>query len=256
MTDDVITIDRDGSVAIVTLNRPATMNSSDQDLHGRLATVWTDLAAMEGLGAVVLTGAGEAFSAGGDLGLLQRMVDDRDLRAEIMAEAAVIVRAIVEFPVPIIAAINGPAVGLGCSLAGLSDLVVMEEDAYFADPHVALGLVAGDGSVLTWPQHIGLQRTKEWVLLGGRISAAEAHRIGLANQVVASGEAVLQALELARKVAALPPQAVRETLHALDKPLRTRLDDDLPAVLKSEIRSFDEPAFQSNLARMLARSTS
>lgn len=253
MSEDVITITTDGPVGVVTLNRPETLNASDHALHHRLSTVWGDVRALEGLRAVVLTGAGDAFSAGGDFDLLQDMVDDPALRAAVMAEAATIVRSMVEFPLPIIAAINGPAVGLGSSLAGLCDLVVIEEDAYLADPHVALGLAAGDGAVLTWPALIGLQRTKELVLLGGRISAEEACRIGLANRIVPPGEALPQALEWAKKVAALPPQAVRETLAALDKPMLARLADDLPEVMDAESRSFDEPAFQSNLARMRER---
>lgn len=254
MPQDVITVEVDDTIAVVTLNRPDSLNSSNADLHARLATIWDEVAAIEGVRAVVLTGAGPAFSAGGDFGFLDRMVKDPELRDEVMAEAAVIVRAIVDFPLPLIAAVNGAAVGLGASLAGFADLVVIAEDAFFADPHVSLGLVAGDGSVMTWPQHIGLQRAKEWILLGGRMSAEEALRVGLANRVAPSGEALEQALELARRVAAMPPQSVRDTLRALDKPLRDRLDGDLAAVLGAETRSFDEPEFQANLNRLIGRS--
>jgi enoyl-CoA hydratase len=256
MADEVITIDRDGAVAVVTLNRPASYNASNAELHARLATIWTDLAAMADLRAVVVTGAGDAFSAGGDLELLQTMVDDIDVRAATMAEGGVITRAIVEFPLPIISAVNGPAVGLGCSLTGLSDLVVMAQDAYLSDPHVSLGLVAGDGAVFTWPALIGLQRAKEWVLLGGRISADEAYRIGLANRVVPAGEALPRALELAHQIAKLPPQAVRETLAGFNRSLRSRLGEELEEILAAESRSFDEPAFRRNLAGMLSRSSS
>ena len=107
--------------------------------------MWEQLAADRDMLALVITGAGKAFSGGGDLNLLDRMVHDTDLRAAIMEEGAVIVRGMASIEVPIIAAVNGPAVGLGCSLAGLSDIVLIEEQAYFSDPHVALGLVAGDG---------------------------------------------------------------------------------------------------------------
>lgn len=100
MTNDAITIEVDGQVAILTLNRPDSLNASDEELHGRLATVWEEVAALEGVRAAVLTGAGEAFSAGGNLHLLQRMVDDTSVRAAIMAEAEQIVRALVGFPLP------------------------------------------------------------------------------------------------------------------------------------------------------------
>jgi enoyl-CoA hydratase len=243
----------DDGVVVVTLNRPQALNAANEELHGAVAQVWAELADRPGLRAVVLTGAGKAFSAGGDLPLLDRMVGDPDLRHRIMNEAATIVRSLVTFPHPVVAAVNGPAVGLGCSLASLSDLVVMAEEAYLADPHVALGLVAGDGGALTWPLNMGLQRAKEWLLLGGRISARQALEFGLANRVVPAGEVVEEARKLARKLAALPPQALRETRRVLNQPLVARLDAALEDVLAAETTSFDEPAFQQSLAAMLAR---
>jgi len=186
---------------------------------------------------------------------LQRMVDDRTLRARIMAEAATIVRTMVAFPHPVVSAVNGPAVGLGCSLASLSDLVVMEEAAYFADPHVALGLVAGDGGAITWPLNMGLQRTKEWLLLGGRITAEQALQYGLANRVVPAGQSVPEAQGLARRLAELPPQSLRETRRVLNQPLQARVEEALDDILAAETQSFDEPAFQQSLARMLNRRT-
>ena len=153
MTDDsdVLLVEEHGAVRLLTLNRPDAFNATNETLHGALARVWDDLAADTEMLALVITGAGKAFSGGGDLPMLQRMVTDLDLRARIMEEGAVIVRGMMSIQVPIIAAVNGPAVGLGCSLAGLSDIVLVEEQAYFSDPHVALGLVAGDGGAMTGP---------------------------------------------------------------------------------------------------------
>ncbi|WP_067672710.1 enoyl-CoA hydratase/isomerase family protein [Nocardia miyunensis] len=251
---DVLLIEQDDDgVALVTLNRPDALNAANEELHGRISTVWAELATRPGLRAVVLTGAGKAFSAGGDLPLLDRMTRDLDLRARIMSEAATLVRDLTNLPVPVVSAVNGPAVGLGCSLASLSDLVVMEQDAYFADPHVMLGLVAGDGGALTWPLNMGLQRAKEWLLLGGRMSAEQALSFGLANRVVGPGEAVAEARKLAGKLIALPPQSLRETRRVLNQPLLARIDDALDDVLAAETKSFDEPAFRSNLAGMMRR---
>jgi enoyl-CoA hydratase len=241
-------------VAVVTLNRPAALNAANEDLHGAVAEVWAGLAEQPGLRAVVLTGAGTAFSAGGDLSLLQRMVEDRAVREKVMTEAHVLVHALVNFPHPVVAAVNGPAVGLGCSLASMADLVVMAEDAYFADPHVSLGLVAGDGGILTWPLNMGLQRTKEWLLLGGRMSAQQALEYGLANRVVPTAEVVPEARKLAVRLAKLPPQSLRETRRVLNQPLVARIEAALDGVLAVETASFDEPAFQANLATMRARS--
>ncbi|WP_216913183.1 enoyl-CoA hydratase/isomerase family protein [Nocardia noduli] len=251
---DVLLIEQDDDgVALVTLNRPDALNAANEELHVAVSAVWGELAARPGLRAVVLTGAGKAFSAGGDLPLLDRMTRDLELRARIMSEAATLVRDLTSFPVPVVSAVNGPAVGLGCSLASLSDLVVMEQDAYFADPHVMLGLVAGDGGALTWPLNMGLQRAKEWLLLGGRMSAEQALSYGLANRVVGPGEAVAEARKLARKLIALPPQAVRETRRVLNQPLIARIETALDDILAAETRSFDEPAFRANLAGMMSR---
>jgi enoyl-CoA hydratase/carnithine racemase len=249
-----IVIDKgEDGVAVVTLNRPESLNAADEEMHGAIATVWSQVAELPDCRAVVLTGAGSAFSAGGDLSLLDRMTRDLALRSRTMAEAADLVHAMTSFPLPIVAAVNGPAVGLGCSLAGLSDLVVMAESAYLADPHVALGLVAGDGGAITWPFNMGLQRVKEWLLLGGRISAEQALQFGLANRVVPDGEVVPEASKLARRLGSLPPQALRETRRVLNQPLVARIDEALADLLDAETRSFDEPAFQAGLARLRER---
>jgi enoyl-CoA hydratase len=252
--DDVLLVSIDAGVATLTLNRPASLNATDESLHRALAGVWPRVSDDPEVRAVVLTGSGRAFSGGGDLDLLERMTNDLDLRSRIMAEAIEIVEAMVAVPVPIVAAVNGPAVGLGCSLAAMSDLVVMEEQAYYADPHVMLGLVAADGGALTWPLLTSLLRAKEFLLLGDRLPAAEALEMGLANRVVPTGTSVEQATALATRLAALPPQSVRETKAALNSTLRSVVATALHPAVAAESESFDEPAFRANLARMLERS--
>jgi enoyl-CoA hydratase len=243
-----------GAIRIVTLNRPDALNATNAALHGALARVWPDLDADDDVAAIVLTGAGSAFSAGGDLGLLDAMVHDTALRAAVMAEGAEIVRAMTSVRVPIIAAVNGPAVGLGCSLAGMSDIVLVEEHAYFADPHVALGLVAADGGALTWPLMTSLLRAKEYILLGDRLPAHEAVQLGVANRVVPTGTSVDEAVALAERFAALPPQSLRETKALLNASVRRAVDALLDTAIATESASFDEPAFQANLERMRRRS--
>src|SRR5690242_1102881 len=120
-SDDVLLLESHGAVRLLTLNRPDALNATNEVLHGALANVWERLAADTEMLALVITGAGKAFSGGGDLNLLDRMVHDTELRAAIMEEGGVIVRGMASIEVPIIAAVNGPAVGLGCSLAGLRD---------------------------------------------------------------------------------------------------------------------------------------
>ena len=251
--EQALTVAADGAVRIVTLNRPQAFNAADEVLHGELASIWSELDADPEARAIVLTGAGGAFSGGGDLHLLQRMTHNTEVRAAIMAEAADIVRGMTSVRAPIIAAVNGPAVGLGCSLASMSDIVLVEEQAYFADPHVALGLVAADGGAVLWPLLTSLLRAKEYILLGDRLSAADAVHIGVANRVVPTGTGVEAAVALGHRVAALPPQAVRETKALLNQAVRNAVDLLLPGALATESASFDEPAFRANLEHMLQR---
>jgi enoyl-CoA hydratase len=254
MSDCLLIDEAEDGVVLVTLNRPETYNASNHELHKAITDVWPELEKLTGIRAVVLTGAGPAFSAGGDFTLLDNMVRDTSLRATLMTEGADLVRRMAHFPHPIVAAVNGPAVGLGCSLASFSDLVVMEEQAYFMDPHVSLGLVAGDGGVITWPLNMGLQRCKEFLLLGGRMTAEQALQYGLANRVVGKGESVAEARALAKRLADLPPQSLRETRRVLNQPIVERIEAALDDLLAAETKSFDEERFQANLARGLAGS--
>jgi len=255
VSEPVVLIERHGPIRVVVLNRPDAMNAADERLHGELARVWGELDADPEVAAIVLTGAGKAFCAGGDLQLLSRMTADPEKRAEIMAEAIHIVRSMTTVRVPIIAAVNGPAVGLGCSLASMSDIVIVEEQAYFADPHVALGLVAADGGGLMWPLLTGLLKAKEYILLGDRLPAAEAVAMGIANRMVGTGESLTAALEVAARLAALPPQSVRETKRLLNAAVQRAVESTLADAVAQETASFDEPAFRANLARMVDKST-
>ena len=146
---DVLTVSEDGPVRIVRLNRPQALNAIDEVLHTALTDIWQQLDSDREARAVVITGEGRAFTAGGDMGLLQLMSEDLETRDRVLGESARIMQDMIGFRLPLVAAVNGPAVGLGCSLAMLSDTVFMEESAYLADPHVPVGLVAGDAAVLS-----------------------------------------------------------------------------------------------------------
>jgi enoyl-CoA hydratase len=177
MMNDALHVETDGKLAFVRLDRPEALNAANPDLHRALAEVWGRLAQDPAIHVVVLHGAGKAFCAGGDLGLIQGMAEDPELRRSTLAEAAQIVREIIAFPLPIVAAVHGAAVGLGCSLASLADVVIMEESAFLADPHVSVGLVAGDGGALVWPLLMNLQRAKYYLFSGARIPAATAKEL-------------------------------------------------------------------------------
>ncbi len=193
-----IDVRADGPLRIITLNRPDSLNSVNDDLHHGLAKLWQRVSDDRTARAAVITGAGRAFSAGGDFAYLAELAGDADLRAKTIADGREIVLGMARCRMPVVAAVNGPAVGLGCSLVALSDIVYIAEDAYLADPHVQVGLVAADGGPLTWPLHISLLLAKEYALTGTRISAERAVELGLANHVVA--DPVAEAVKCAQKI--------------------------------------------------------
>ncbi|MDA8044487.1 MAG: enoyl-CoA hydratase/isomerase family protein [Actinomycetota bacterium] len=250
---EVLLVEARGRVRIVRLNRPQALNAADPALHRRLAEVWAELAADEGCRAVVLTGQGKAFCAGGDMGHLKAMHDDEAIRTATLDEARQIVEQLIRFPYPIVAAVNGPAVGLGCSLAGLSDLVLMEESAYLADPHVSVGLVAADGGALTWPAMTSLLRAKEYLYTGDRISASTAVELGLANRVVADGTAAEEALALAERIARQPAGALKATKRALNKVLERSVLEVLDYALTAESISSASSEHGRIVARFLEK---
>jgi enoyl-CoA hydratase/carnithine racemase len=250
---DAIRVDADGPVRIVRLNRPDQLNAVNDELHLGLTGLFPQLSADPDVRAVVITGEGRAFSAGGDFDLLDRMAKDRALRRDVIAEGRELVLNMIRCRVPVVAAVNGPAVGLGCSVIALSDVVYMAESAYLSDPHVTVGLVAADGGPLTWPMHTSLLLAKEYAFTGDRISATRAAEIGLANHVCPDGEVVDAALAAAHKIAALPPQAVEATKRVLNLHLERAVLATIDFAMAAETESFDTPELRANIDRFFER---
>jgi enoyl-CoA hydratase/carnithine racemase len=248
---DEIEVDVDGPVRVVRLNRPEQLNATNHVLHHGLASLFPQLDQDPDARVAVLTGAGRAFSAGGDFGYLDQLATDAELRRETLVDGRAIVLGMVRCRLPIVAAVNGPAVGLGCSLVALSDVVYMAESAHLADPHVQLGLVAADGGPVTWPLSLSLPLAKELALLGDRIPAARAAEIGLVNHVCADDEVLEQALACAHRLAALPQQAAEDTKRILNIHLERAVLATLDYALTAEDRSFTSPELRANLDRLL-----
>lgn len=240
-----------GSLRVLTLNRTDALNATNLALHDAITNVWAVVAADPGARAIVLTGAGRAFCAGGDLAHIQAMQRDRGLRRHDMEQAAVLVRAMTGCPLPIVAAVNGPAVGLGATIAMLCDIVLMADGAYLSDPHVSIGLTAGDGGAALWPLFMSLHRAKEFLLTGDRIDAAAALELGLANRVVAGGAVLDEAVAFAERLAAQPREAVASTKRALNLHLTDAIGTILDAALEAEFATFDDAEHQQAVQRLV-----
>ena len=241
-----IDVQADGPLRIITLNRPGALNAVNDPLHTGLARLWPRLSEDHDARAAVLTGSGRAFSAGGDFSYLEELSRDAALRAKTIAHGRDLVLGMARCRVPVVAAVNGPAVGLGCSLVALSDVVYMAETAYLADPHVQIGLVAADGGPLTWPLHTSLLLAKEYALTGARISAPRAAEMGLANHVVA--DPLGEALACAKRIAGLPRQAVESTKRILNLQLERAVLATLDFAMTAEEQSFGTADFRSIIA--------
>lgn len=246
-----IIVTAEGAVRVVTLNRPEVLNAVDEGFHTALAELWPALAGDEDIGAVVLTGAGRAFSAGGDLTYIARFSEDPELRRRTMEEAQQILRAMIRFPVPIIAAVNGPAVGLGGSLLLASDIVIMSERASFADPHVAVGLVCGDGGAALLPHVAPLLRAKELLFTGDRIEAETAVALGVANRVVPHDGLLDEALALAQRIAAQPRFALRETKRAVQLGVEQAIGGALAVAAEAEEASMATAEHRDRVQAMI-----
>ncbi|QVQ51528.1 enoyl-CoA hydratase/isomerase family protein [Spiractinospora alimapuensis] len=209
-----LTLDLADAVLTVTLDRPEVLNAINGRMHHELTELMEWLGSAGGIRAVVLTGHGRGFSAGGDARWFESATP-----AEVEAlfdEGAPLIRNLLAARMPIVAAVNGPAVGLGATIALCCDVVFAAESAVFADPHVRMGVVAGDGGAMIWPALVGMSRAKEYLLTGDKVPAVEAERIGLVNHVVPDAEVVERAHAFAVRLAEGPALAISGTKEALN----------------------------------------
>lgn len=244
----------DGPVRIVTLNNPDNANAVNNTMHTAFTRLWTTLADDPDARAVLITGTGDYFSAGGNLvEWLETHVNNPVTRRAGMRDARRIVRDMIDFPLPVVAAVNGPAVGFGCSIAVLCDIVLMSDRAFFADTHVASGLVAGDGGSVLWPLLMSLLKAKEYLMLGERIKADKAVELGLANRVVPHVEIKQEGLAVAQRLAALPPRAVQDTKRTLNLHAQRAIAGILEYGISAETECFTTPEHRAAIDKFLNR---
>lgn len=247
---ETIRIERLGAVLRVTLDHPRSpLNAVDESLHEELTRLFAELRRESEARAVVLAGNGRAFSAGGDFNWFPRLQEPGRLEA-LRRDAKQMISDLLEVEIPIVAAVNGPAVGLGASLALLCDVIVAGESASFADPHVRVGIAAGDGGAVIWPLLLGPARAKQYLLTGDPVPASEAERIGLVNFVVSDEELPPRALELAQRLAAGAPLAIRYTKLAVNKLLKDALNTAFDASTALELVTFHSEDHREALAAL------
>jgi enoyl-CoA hydratase len=234
-------------VATLTINRPDRLNAVNGPLHHELEQIWIDLAADGDVNAIIFTGAGRAFCAGGDIkGMAEGGFVDSAKKGKgrgrgpiTAANGRRVVENMLDVEQPIIGAINGDAIGLGATLALLSDIIVVSEKARFADTHVKVGVVAGDGGAVIWPLLVGPHRAKEFLMRGNFINGAEAGRIGMVNYAVAPEQVMAKAQELAQELADGPTFAIRWSKLAVNKWLKTQANLIMDAGLAYEMMTFN-----------------
>jgi enoyl-CoA hydratase len=207
-------------ILFITMNRPEMLNAADARLHWELSRVWLDIADDPETRVVVITGAGRAFSAGGDLDMIDTFQGNIDVIARVMKEASDIVYNIANLDKPVVSAINGVAVGAGLAVALMADISIMAEDARITDGHIRLGVGAGDHAAIIWPLLCGMAKAKYYLLTADFLDGKEAERIGLVSLCVPRDEVVPKAMEVATKLATGPQLAVRWTKRALNHWIR------------------------------------
>lgn len=231
-TFEALSVDsRDGSY-VVTFTRPDLMNRFDAASETELTRVLNEVAADPAARVVTLLAEGKVFSAGGDFQLMLDCNVDIDARLAAVQRARSLLAAITTLPVPLVVGVQGAAIGFGATLAVGADVVVACEGARVADTHVAVGLAAGDGGALFWPQSIGMLRARRYLLTGDTLDAKRAYEFGLVTDLVATpADVAPAALAIADRIAALPPLGVRGTKLALNQLTRQRAGEVVETAL-------------------------
>ena len=207
---------RETGVLLITMNRPDHYNATDEQLHTELAKVWLDVGSDPETRVAVITGAGKAFSAGGDFEMIERMIGSYERVTYMLTEMADMVYNVLNCEKPIISAINGPAVGAGLVIALSADISICAEDARLGDGHVRLGVAAGDHAAILWPLLAGMAKARYYLLTGEMLTGAEAERLGMVSLALPRDEVLPKALEVAASLARGSATAIRFTKKALN----------------------------------------
>ncbi len=208
---------REHGIVWLTLNRPEALNAANRRLHTEMVAVWRTLDRDPEARVAVVTGAGRAFSAGGDLGMVENAYHNPEEIGRILDEARDLVYNMLRCDKPIVSAINGPAVGAGLVVALLADISIAAESARLGDGHVRMGVAAGDHAAIVWPLLVGMARAKYYLMMAEFVDGREAERIGLVSLCVPDEELLARAQAVATRLATGPRHALRYTKRALNQ---------------------------------------
>jgi enoyl-CoA hydratase len=233
----------------ITMNKPDRLNAIDQATHMELAEIWRDIDADPDISAVIVTGAGRAFSAGGDLDMASDLANDFAKRCQGWKEARNLVYNIINCSKPIVSAMRGPAVGAGLVIGLLADISIAAKTARLIDGHTRLGVAAGDHAAIIWPLLCGMAKAKYYLLLCEPLTGAEAERIGLVSLAVDDDALDETALKTAVRLAEGAPGAIRWTKYALNNWLRSA-GPAFDASLALEFLGFSGPDVQEGIASL------
>lgn len=243
---------RDGRILTLTISNPSKLNAVDGQMHRELAQVFYEVQEDRDADIVVLTGDGNAFSAGGDIDWMRRSAEGQE-EGPSSNEGKKIIFGLLDCEKPIIAKVRGPAIGLGCTIALFCDVIFAADTARFADPHVKVGVVAGDGGAVIWPQLVGYARAKEYLMTGDPLTANEAERIGLINHVVPDAELDARVAAFAKKLAAGAPQAIKYTKVSVNLALKALAHTILDASIAYEMNTFQTKDHREAVASFLEK---
>ncbi len=241
-----------GRILTLTLSNPAKMNAVDGKLHEELSRIFYDVQEDDRADIVVLQGDGTAFCAGGDIEWLRDAAVGR-IKGPSTVEGKKIIFGLLDLEKPVIAKVRGPAIGLGCTIALFCDVIFASDTARFADPHVKIGVVAGDGGAVIWPQLVGYARAKEYLMTGDPLTGVEAERIGLINHVVPEAELDARVDAFAMKLANGAPQAIKYTKVAVNLRLKEIAHTILDASMAYEMLTFATDDHREAVASFLEK---
>jgi enoyl-CoA hydratase len=229
-------------IAELVFTRPDLLNRFDTLAHEDFIAALRIVAHSSSARVLIIGAEGRAFSAGGDFDEIAAAQASPVLRNRMTRDARDVLNGIIDLPVPVIAAVQGAAVGLGATIAGICDVVVSWRGAKIADTHVVVGIVAGDGGIVAWSQAVGINRAKRYLLTGDMITGEQAYQFGLVTELVETPEAVFPAARaIAERLRALPPEGVNGTKRAFAALTRARVSESFELGISLEMQSMTSP---------------